>query len=212
MQVTDQEIRNAVYRGDFNNLIRDLAKSKRWLIALNKTSLDKRMRDEELILRFFAVHEKFKQYQPPIKTFLNEYMREKTFKKVGAKRIRINLTDQEKGNLTKLFNQTMDKVAIVFEDHAFRAYIGDKWEKQINRPLFDAVTLVFSELKIDDLSKKKTEIETELKKLFENPEFSEATSGSKAHRNRFVTRVKSFSLALASIGLDSKIHEGFTEE
>ena len=62
---TDQEIRNAIYRGDFNNLIKSLALSKDWLNVLGKKKLDKRMRDEELILRFFAVHYNYLSYHPP---------------------------------------------------------------------------------------------------------------------------------------------------
>jgi hypothetical protein len=124
---------------------------------------------------------------------------------------RIRLDIQEKNCFIDLFNQTIDKVVAVFGNHAFRAYFDAKWEKQINRPLFDAVTLVFSRLSQPDLVSRATQIEEKLKELFSNPDFIQATSGSKAHRSNFVTRIKMFSLALADISLDSGLHIELSE-
>ncbi len=212
MQATDQEIRNSVYRGDFNDLIKVLASSQIYRQILGKEELDKRMRDEELVLRFFAVNEKYLSYQPPIRSFLDNFAREKTIKKDGHRAIRIRLSQEEKDSMTELFNQTMVKILVVFGDHPFRAYIEGKWEKQINRPLFDAVTLVFSKLPQPQLAAKARQVEDNLKELFANPDFSKATSGSKAHRENFFTRITMFSRAMAEIGLDSGIHQGIEEK
>lgn len=206
IQATDQEIRNAVYRGDFNELIKSLARSEKWLRVLNKKQLDKRMRDEELILRFFAVHDNYLGYQAPLRTFLNVYARAKSFVEENGQRRRINLGGAEKTRLTDLFNQTMDKVLIVFKDHAFRAFIDGKWERQVNRALFDAVTLVFAKIPEEQLAAKGDEIEATLKALFNDERFIRATAGSKAHRTSFLDRIKMFSQAMADIGLDTGIH------
>src|SRR6185436_5744261 len=93
MHASDQEIRNAIFHGDFNDLIKSLARRKLWRDVLNKKRLDLRMRDEELILRFFAVRENYKNYKPPIKKFLSDFMREKTFRDVNGKKIKIPLND-----------------------------------------------------------------------------------------------------------------------
>lgn len=205
--VSDQEIRNAVLHGDFNELIKRLAQSDTWLNLMSKTKLDKRMRDEELILRFFAIAEKYKDYQPPLKTFLNEYMEGKTLVKSQGKTIkRISLSEDEKKYFNELFEQTMDKASVVFGNHAFRTFSSGQWERQINRSLFDVVTLVFSQLPKTKLENKKSEIEELLISLFKDDIFATATSGSKAHRVQFVTRVKMFSEAMATIGLDTGIH------
>ena len=211
MIVTDQEIRNAIYRGDFNDLIKSLAESKRWLDVLGKKKLDKRMRDEELILRFFAVQDNYLSYQAPLRTFLNDYAETKTFKKENGKRKRIGLSDSEKARLTELFTSTMDKALYVFKDHAFRAYLDDQWERPVNRALFDAVTLVVARLSDDQLADKADEIETVLKHLFETTDFMKAISGSKAHRSSFTIRIKMFSKAMADIGLDTNIHNTFPD-
>jgi len=199
MQLTDQEIRNAIYRGDFNDLIKKLAEQPRWIKTLSKSRLDKRMRDDELVVRFFAVHDNYKTYQAPLRQFLNIY----TISKGKV------LDDTEKQRLTTLFEQTVDKVFLVFKDHAFRIYNRDTkgWERQINRALFDAVMLVFSNLPEDKLSKQRRSIETELKKLCGNQKFLQVVSRSTADRSSFFTRVKLFSEAMATIDLDSGIHQ-----
>ncbi|MEW5986757.1 MAG: DUF262 domain-containing protein, partial [Chloroflexota bacterium] len=165
MQATDQEIRNAVFRGDFNELIKSLAGSEKWLRVLNKKQLDKRMADEELILRFFAVHDNYLEYQAPLRSFLDQYAAKKSFVERQGQRRRINLSDEEKTRLTELFNHTMDKVLSVFNGHAFRAFIDGKWERQVSKALFDAVTLIFARIPQDQLAAKADEVEAALKAL-----------------------------------------------
>ncbi|MFN8490442.1 MAG: DUF262 domain-containing protein [Caldilineaceae bacterium] len=195
MQLTDQEIRNAIYRGEFNDLIKTLAEQPRWIKVLNKSKLDKRMRDDELVIRFFAVQDNYKTYQDPLRSFLNQYTMNKRM-----------LNSQEKKRLTDLFEQTVDKVIHVFDDHAFRIYIND-WEKQVNRALFDAVMLVFSKLSRDELVTKRETINAMLIELCKAPEFLQAISRSTADRASFFTRIRMFSEAMAGIGLDSGIHQ-----
>lgn len=196
MQLTDQEIRNAIYRGAFNDLIKSLADQPRWLKVLGKKHLDKRMRDDELVLRFFAMHDGYPTYQAPLSRFLNLYSVNK----------RKSMDDNEKQRLTTLFETTVDKVTSVFNDHAFRTYT-DHWETQINRALFDAVMLVFSKLSAKDLSVRSSQINQALITLCSNSEFLIAISRSTADRGSVFSRIRSFSQALFEIGLDSGVHQ-----
>ncbi len=196
MQLTDQEIRNAIYRGAFNDLIKTLAEQPRWIGVLNKKQLDKRMRDDELVLRFFAVYDGYITYQAPLRAFLNSY----TIKKCT------DLNEGEKQRLIGLFEQTVGKVIAVFGDHAFRSYLMG-WERQINRALFDAVMLVFSKISIEELIREREAIETTLIQLCANPEFFQSIGRSTADRASFFTRIRLFSKALSDIGLDSGIHQ-----
>jgi len=151
-------------------------------------------------------------YQAPLRTFLNTYAESKTFKiENNGKRKRIGLRNGEKTELTALFDQTMGKALAVFKEHTFRAYIDNKWERPVNRALFDAVTLVFSQLPLDKLVNKAGEIEAVLIRLFENPDFRSAVSDSKAHPASFTARIKMFSQSMADIGLDTGIHLTFPE-
>jgi hypothetical protein len=194
MKLTDQEIRNAIYRGNFNELIRQLAEQPRWIEVLNKSHLDRRMRDDELVVRFFAVHDHYKGYQPPLRSFINRYMEMKR-----------NLDKAEKQRLVTLFEHTVDKVKAVFADHAFRIYT-DHWEQQVNRALFDAVMLVFSRLPKEDLIEKRQEIQQALIQLCHTPNFLVSVSRSTADRNSLFTRIRMVSEAMAIVGLDSNIH------
>ena len=54
MPLNAQELRNCIYRGSLNTLLKELTEGSTWLSILGKRKPDKRMRDEELILRFIA--------------------------------------------------------------------------------------------------------------------------------------------------------------
>lgn len=53
--LANQEIRNCVYRGAFNNLLNELNSLSHWRRIVGKPDLDSRQKDVELILRFFAL-------------------------------------------------------------------------------------------------------------------------------------------------------------
>ena len=64
-----QELRNCVYRGKLNDLLQDAVDYAPWLKILGKRSADKRMRDEELVLRFFGFYiHGLESYRTPQKT------------------------------------------------------------------------------------------------------------------------------------------------
>jgi len=70
-----QEIRNCVYAGPLNDLLISLNKNKDWRSIFGKKNQDTRLRDVELILRFFALL-RGNKYSKPMKTFLNNFMGE----------------------------------------------------------------------------------------------------------------------------------------
>ncbi len=77
VQLNHQELRNCIFRGNHNKLLGDLAEDKDFLYVMGLDRPDKRMRDRELILRFFALHRNtHHNYSPPMKRFLNNEMRE----------------------------------------------------------------------------------------------------------------------------------------
>lgn len=75
--LNDQEIRNCVYQGSFNSLLFELNKNVHWR-QLNNGEEDSRMRDIELILRFFALNtpEVYRSDETVItlKHVMNKYM------------------------------------------------------------------------------------------------------------------------------------------
>lgn len=75
MLLRPQEIRSAIYQGEFNNLLGELNKNNSWR-KLVSNNPDKRKRDQELILRFLALYYRIDDYRLPMKTFLNNFMSE----------------------------------------------------------------------------------------------------------------------------------------
>lgn len=74
--LTQQEVRNCIYHGDFNGLLFALNADKSWRKIVGKPEVDIRMRDIELILRLFAIANNVKHYVKPMKDFLSAYMKE----------------------------------------------------------------------------------------------------------------------------------------
>lgn len=75
MKLNNQEIRNCIYSGAFNDLLNELNANQSWL-KLNrmKKETGHRFRGQELILRFFALYTNTENYGGRLATFLNEYM------------------------------------------------------------------------------------------------------------------------------------------
>ncbi|MES9943918.1 MAG: DUF262 domain-containing protein [Candidatus Thiodiazotropha sp.] len=70
-----QEIRNCVFRGGFNNHLKEANKDSNWRKILGKTYLDKHQKDVELLLRVFALVGTYDDYEKPMKEFLNVAMK-----------------------------------------------------------------------------------------------------------------------------------------
>ena len=74
-KLTNQEIRNCIFNGPFNNLLKDLVKNSefRHLLGLKKKKTY-RFAYEELVLRFFTFEDGFNDYDGRFANYLNEYM------------------------------------------------------------------------------------------------------------------------------------------
>ena len=77
MRLNNQEIRNCIYSGKFNDLLKELDLYDNWK-KLNKIKpkIAYRFAKQELILRFFAFYDKLDNYNGRLARFLNEYMSE----------------------------------------------------------------------------------------------------------------------------------------
>ena len=75
VKLNNQEIRNCIYNGTFNTLLKSLSKSEGWkkLLSIN-TKKSYRFSNEELILRFFAFGDRLNTYNGKLSNFLNSYM------------------------------------------------------------------------------------------------------------------------------------------
>lgn len=102
-----QEIRVALYRGEFAKTLRTLNDNDQWRAIYGKRS--ERLKDQELILRFFALLFAGDGYERPMKNFLNRYMAtNRECKRQSAK------------DLTAIFETTIKVVREALGSRAFR--------------------------------------------------------------------------------------------
>lgn len=132
-----QEIRNCVYQGPINSLLFELNENKKWRSTWGGEKRDSRMRDLELILRFFALSDdSFLEsekvpYNISLKKFLNDYMGEHN----DASEIDL---------LRKKFLATIDFVYEAFGESAFQNISPSDPTKLIpslSSTVFDAVMI-----------------------------------------------------------------------
>jgi hypothetical protein len=142
VQLNAQELRNCIYRGKYNELLKELAEDKDFQFLLGLKEPHSRMKDRELILRFFAFyHNTHLKYTPPMKQFLNKEMEKYR-----------NLNDTEKRDLIRIFKKSVRLSKAVFGEKAFRRFVPGSskdpngyWEtRKINKGLFDILMFGFT--------------------------------------------------------------------
>jgi len=75
-QLNNQEIRNCIYSGSFNELLKTLASTKE---SKKLWGINYRFGSEEMILRFYSFNENLDTYNGKLSKFLNDYMQSKRF-------------------------------------------------------------------------------------------------------------------------------------
>lgn len=76
ISLTNQEIRNCVFRGPFNDDLKRLALNPDFLSVIRLKPADaKNGTAEEYVLRFFAFLERYSGFEHSVKEFLNDYMK-----------------------------------------------------------------------------------------------------------------------------------------
>lgn len=132
-----QEIRNCVYQGALNSLLFELNFYEKWRLLWGSETRDSRMRDLELILRFFVLSDNEILYSNEIpakislKKSLNEYMG--TFR-----------TESEIGELRQKFIQTVDFVHDSFGVTAFHNLSPSdpsRFFNNLSSTVFDAIMI-----------------------------------------------------------------------
>jgi len=141
VSLNDQELRNCIYRGPFNDLLRKLSKHEDFVYLLGLKQPDKRMKDVELILRFAAFHHgTYLNYKPPMRNFLNREAEKYQFISTG-----------DSAALREAFKNACAIIRSLLDRHAFkRFYKGNErnpngyWEpKKFNASLYDILMFSF---------------------------------------------------------------------
>lgn len=120
------EIRLAIYYGGLLDLIKELNNNEAWRAIFGKAS--RRLKDQDLILRFFAMLEARKSYKRPMAGFLNIY----------ASKNR-NPSEARRDELASRFIQTIELIHSTIGTRAFRS------ERALNAATFDSVMVGVAE-------------------------------------------------------------------
>ena len=159
VQLSAQEIRACIYHGHFNELLRRLNNHEQWRNIYGKPH--KRLRDQELILRFLALAYRGDDYAEPMKGFLNEFM--------GQYRC---LSDDNSTRFARAFERTINCIYECLGKRAFRPV------RVVNAAVFDAVMVgVERRLRQGDITDL-ANLGTAYHELLKDDDFEEATERS----------------------------------
>lgn len=141
-KLTEQEVRNSIYHGNFNELIKKLARNNKFLEMVSLPEQNKKnMKAEELVLRFFAYRDLADETDYPgnYTEYLNRYMDENR-----------SLNSTRLDELEKLFGATVDAIwDVLGPGVAFRRPVlkGDSVKfahTLINGAIYESQMIVFS--------------------------------------------------------------------
>jgi len=125
-QLTNQEIRNAIYHGPFVKLLNELDTYQAWRKILGKPSPDPQRKDTELIVRFFAMRDR-SNYKKPLKIYLLNFMKKNC-----------NIASKIVSNYRETFCKTCTEIVAHLGERPFHLRSG------INPPALNAVMVEFS--------------------------------------------------------------------
>lgn len=192
IQLESQELRNAIYRGRFNDMIKDLAKNKIFMTLLNidmknpeEDNKVKKMLDVEYVLRFFSYMDNGgESMKKSFKQFMSEQMD------------KFNTYDEETlKNMRKHFEKVLEMILEKLGKDAFAKYKVEnqqlKLQSHFNAAVYDAIAIAVSEqlksnpnFEITDVMKNRIE------NLFYDKGFIDFINGSTNDKSKILGRIE----------------------
>jgi hypothetical protein len=166
-----QEVRFALYQGEFNDLLGELNELAAWRNVYGKKST--RKKDQELILRFFAFKHARDDYERPMEKFLSDFM---------ASNRHLQRYDGER--LRRDFGETIDLVDDALGRKAFRP------AQTINAAVFDAVMVGIAERLTRGAIDNTESIRATYDGLLQDDEFAQLFSRATADNERVQERMR----------------------
>jgi hypothetical protein len=186
VSANNMEIRNAVYRGKFTDLLLDLSRlpefCKLWNIPLDaldaeQNTLYQQMTDLELVLRFFALYE-HKNMSVRFKDYLSEFMEARN----TAYKQNPGMEQEDRDRFTRAANNCWH----VFGVQAFYTQSGKR-----SVPLADAVMVAFADYPTSTITNAKIRAARDaVTALLTNPEFQKAIGSGTNGRGAINTRIE----------------------
>ncbi len=146
--LNDMEIRNCMYRGALNDLIKDLSKNNDFIACINQKNIDKRMADRALVLRFLAFYNMtYLKAKKGLKPFLNDFL--ETYKNASQQKLR---------EFEGAFSKAVKASLTVFGEKAFRLRKtsekgAGEWAPKINASVFQVIAVSFCDYDLGQITR-----------------------------------------------------------
>jgi hypothetical protein len=170
VSLTPQEIRTAIYHGQFSQLLKALNKNSSWRAIYGPPN--RLMRDQELILRFLALYYQGQSYSRPMKGFLNDFMSQNR-----------HLEEASAAEMGGKFSSTIDFVYSAIGKRAF------KFSRVLNAALFDSIMVGLARRLAKGEIRNTTEVVKKYDDLIQSSEFREVAERSTADEENVSTRI-----------------------
>lgn len=136
--LSPQELRRALKPGPFMDFVDDFSQESKDIKDILKLSKpDYRMRDLDLVIRYYAFRNFANDYKGDYKSFLDETC--EVFNKDWVKKERI--AREQADELNSAIRLCID---IFGKDNVFRRWNGKKYDARMNRAIFDILVYYFS--------------------------------------------------------------------
>lgn len=129
--LNEMEIRNCLYRGSLNDLIKELAQFKEFKECVNQKTIHRRMKDRSLVLRFLAFYERtYSKATKGLKAFFNEFC--ETYK------------DPSEKKLTEFRNKFKNALKAAYTIFGNRGFRLSSTSTSVNASIFQVLGVSFS--------------------------------------------------------------------
>ncbi|MFE6128636.1 DUF262 domain-containing protein [Streptomyces sp. NPDC056437] len=137
VKLSPQELRQALHPGSFTDYLDDCASESKWLrAALRIDKPDFRMRDVEVLLRYFGFQFTLDEYTGNLKKFLDD-----TVNLLNAQWPKEEARIKQVGESC---DNAIEATFKIFGDNSFYRWGSGKYEGRFNRAVFDVMTYYFS--------------------------------------------------------------------
>jgi len=146
MPLNAQEIRNAIFPGQWRKTIKTMAECEAFRKATDGKVRTERQQDVELVLRFVALWQLGKPYERPANQTLDEFLNAVVEEQLSQ------WSDAKWLEAERAFVHAIEAARSIFGRHAFRKSSGGERRRPINRGLFEAQLIVCGFLGKDALA------------------------------------------------------------
>lgn len=199
--LSPQELRQALHPGGFSEFVDVYSiENKKIRQAIGSDKPDFRMRDAELVIRFFAFNNFLGEYKGNLKPLLDR-----------TTEFFNNTWETQEANVlaqARDLERSIDTSIRIFGDeNVFRKWNGDSFERALNRAVFDVMALFFCRSEIADSAIARSNAVAEAFKnlCVTNERFRDAIEGTTKSKASITTRLEAWGDTLQAVGVPADL-------